>query len=127
MCFQREGETTLPSSRDEAAWAKHLLVVFSLHSSRGASIARSGWSGKFGGEPFMTGGWMEAGWSGKFGGEPFMTGGWTEATTKEEQQQNAVQDSESQSWSTSDVQVAGLARTRTDNRRCTHVAAPQSR
>ncbi len=53
--------------------------------------------------------------------------GRTEATTKEEQQQNAVQDSESQSWSTSDAQVAGLARTRTDNRRCTHVATPQSR
>ena len=42
--------------------------------------------------------------------------GWMDATTKEEQQQNAVQDSESQSWSTSDAWVAGLARTRTDNR-----------
>ena len=97
MCFQGEGATALPRSRDEAARAKHLLVVFSLHSSRGASIARSGWLGKFGGKPFMTGGWMEAGWSGKFGGKPCMTRGWTEATTKEEQQQNAVQDWESQS------------------------------
>ncbi len=108
MNFQRVGETTSPGSRDEGAWAKYLLVVFSLHSSRGTSIARSGWLGKFGGEPFMTRGWIEA-------------------TTKEEQQQNAVQDSESQSWSTSDAWVAGLARTRTDNRRCTHVATPQSR
>jgi hypothetical protein len=69
MYFQREGETTLPRSRDEVAWAKYLLVVFSLHSSRGTSITRTGWLGKFGGEPFMSRVWMDA-------------------TTKEEQQQN---------------------------------------
>jgi hypothetical protein len=62
MNFHRVGEITVPRSRDEVAWAKYLLVVFSLHSSRGTSITITGWLFKFGGGPFMARtevGWMD--------------------------------------------------------------------